>query len=312
MFSSFFPSARGGAIMAAMKLASMPYWVMALVLLLVAGAATMAHSPLFMELGEEPDFWRPSPTRSAFLASLDEQRLRALPERAVWADLAKLYMEANLATAAARLVVERERFSPRSAGASELLRRFLSEHGEPAYVAVGTFLALKFRGHLAALVEKMAAEQAALPDWVPAHLDDPDLKATRALSGLFLENAHHAGLLVPDRDRMRVAQLLWFEHWLGAGEGGLPGEVLAAEERALVLAWKVEAAAHLPTERRLELLPVLSKLDPSYPGAYVSGVLLALAGRHEQALAAFQDCLDLGEMRLRAARWLLELRRAER
>jgi len=219
-------------------------------------------------------------------------------------------MEMNLVEVESeKLTAERRRFV--SSRFEREKSALLELHGESAYMAIGALLAGHFENHLLSLAGRWA--RGTLPVSLPPGLtEDADLQALRALSGRFLEKAVHSGLLSPglagDRDLGLVARSLFLQNWvLGLGIKA-PDRRLAVEENALVLKWKVEASEHLSLERRLELTARIPMLERNYPSTYVRGVLLASRSHHEQAVAAFIECVETGEMEDRAREWLLALR----
>ena len=63
---------------------------------------------------------------------------------------------------------------------------------------------------------------------------------------------------------------------------------LPLDSEALLLRYRVEAHQGLAVERKLQLLATLEQLEPTYPAAFVRGVLLARANDCRHALPAFR------------------------
>lgn len=68
---------------------------------------------------------------------------------------------------------------------------------------------------------------------------------------------------------------------------------LGSDQTSLLLRFRVEAHDGLSLQRRLALLDQLAATDPTYPTVYVRGVLLARAGRCDQAVGLWRQAIQM-------------------
>lgn len=256
-------------------------------------------------------FWVPSPGQLKILSDLEGQRMSRMPEESAANALAQMLMNHHL-------LLWKEAGNPDRRNALEAdvlqqVRAFVERSGEEGYLAVGTFMARNLRQRLVALDEELQASQLEAARFLAMRGDSDGVRDLRALGGDFLEHAVGTGLLSGDAQtraaRGWVASTLFVQRWLIPLGGQVMAGRMSREEFLLVNAWKIEASQHLPLQQRLAMLETMPQLDAGYPAPFVAGVLLARAGKNEEAAAAFRQSADEGFQVEEAMRWLRLLRR---
>jgi len=294
-------------------------------MLALAAAATATKAGMASP-DAELSFWRLGPSGHQRFEQIVHKRLDALPPPAEFEPLSHAFMRQNVVGPGSTVGASTGR---PGAGAGQGLGQaadaarqfgarlaiFLKEKKAPSYMAVGAYLSSQLRVRLESTMVRMAVSGLSAAEWLAANSTSKDVVELRSLAGNFLERAIASGLIkqgtAPDSDTMDVAQALWMEHWMALASGRL-GTDVTVFERAVVLKWKVEAAEHLPPDRKLVLLDELAGLDAGYPSHYVRGVLQFAAGRTSAALESFRASLASEPVFDRAASWVVFLRDAER
>ncbi len=274
-------------------------------LLLAIGAVAICMAEVETPNGEM-DFWRPDgETR-------DQLQKLKLPTD-VWAatEEAALFNAYKAANFARCQTDSPEKFRAQEQNFQNLSKSFIEKYSPAAYLDLGRKLSLSFARLLEETVTKMNASDVPLP-WSKAGSEHEKL---RKIAGRFWEHAIGAGLIVQgqetDKDQVLVARLLWLAHWLTTGFPGPGPELMANEEKLVVLKWKVEASENLAMERRRQLIDEISKQEADYPALYVWAVLLARQGQSEEAKQLFLHCTKNGIEEKRALGWLSILGQSE-
>ena len=288
-----------------------PAFALGAVLLAVAGVALLTN-PVPPELNGSLENWRPGEAAHARLAEIRSRRAAAPGP----ADATQVLVDAWRAASAAPFIsgpAPKRRVLSAEQRFQGLATEYIDRYGVPAYAAAGEGLAEALVTALDALAD--AAGDGHKGTWLSAHRDHPVATEVRALGGQLPERALASGLLPPvgplDPDRREVARTLWTTHWYETARPGLSKEVMSPQEHLLVRMWKVEDAAHLGFQRRVEILEEVRAAAPDYPADYVRGVLATRYGHLEDAQSAFQEALDDGYRPELVRQWLNLLARSE-
>lgn len=280
--------------------------------LLLLGISAFLNSAPSGTLVARLDLWRPGDHQQARLQHHEDRRLKKLPARENFEALSNALMDANLASSPLSELSEkgRQKFDAVLLGE---VQGFLETEGIWAFAAVGAFLAKEFARRLDGLAQKMADADEPLSEWLVRHEADHEVREVRALGGRFLEHAIGAGLVVAGRpvdpDSMLVARVMWMENWLAMGRRYNDKLHLSRDEWTLLLKWKIEAAQHLPLDKKMAHIKTLLGFDPGYPKHLVRGVLMLQAGAEEEAAEEFTASLHRNERPPVAGDWLVFLRR---
>jgi hypothetical protein len=281
----------------------------ALILLGISGFLNSAPSG---KLVARLELWRPGEHQKARLQNHENRRLKKLPAKENFETLSNALMDANLASSPLSDVSQKGRQKFDVVLLNEV-QRFLEEEGTWAFAGVGAFLAREFVRRLHGLAQKMEDADEPLSQWLVRHEPDLEVREVRALGGRFLEHAIGAGLMVAarpvDPDLMLVARIMWMENWLAMGRRFNDKLHLSRDEWSLLLKWKIEAAQHLPLQKKLAHIKTLLGFDPGYPKHLVRGVLMLQAGAEEEATEEFTASLHRDEQPPLAGDWLVFLRR---
>lgn len=146
-------------------------YFVSLLLLALGIAAVVAHTPGFTP-SATLDFWRPDDGFRNRLAQLEEQRLSHLPAAAEFEPLAAALMELNLASAPGAEPQASTQLNWLNRRFQTEVASFIGEHGNDAFVALGTYLSLNFRARLSGVVKGLAAApDEPAGDWLACHGD---------------------------------------------------------------------------------------------------------------------------------------------
>ncbi len=167
----------------------------------------------------------------------------------------------------------------------EQARYFVAARGLDAYRAAGLRVAMSFVHAVRDAARKARAARArSLDAWVDAHAaDDAAAKAVAELGGLFVRELIRRrvlrpnGAFIPQGRALAIALLVARWH-LFVRDVHPPERAEPLDERLLVLRWKIEENPELSAERRLQLIDLVEKLDPTYPADLVRAMLLARRG----------------------------------
>lgn len=190
--------------------------------------------------------------------------------------------------------------SPRlRAAQSELrvvLQRYAGAHGVKRYHALGVHLRDRFVAALDVVLDgaRRSGERPQL--YVDRRPLAPDVEEWQLWAGAFLAQATKSGLILPDGAVSEGAEPIrglfflvrWF-HWIHPVTDFT--FQLSDTELFAFWGWKAERSEGLSLERRFELVEQIRRVRPSYPAAWVRGVLLARADRWQDAAREWQRWL---------------------